>query len=87
MTTDQSDEQRRSMSRGIAILAAKNADPDNLHAALPILRTYMDEGVTDVDLLLGMTNVAEFLLVRLEKLARRNPWDELQYLAEQYGER
>ncbi len=75
------------MSRGIAILAAMNAEPDNLHAALPVLKTYFEEGVSDAELMQSMTNVAQFLLIRLQKLADRDPWDELRYLAEQYGER
>ena len=87
MTTDQSDNQRRSMSRGIAILSAGFAEPDNLYADVPLLQTYLEEGVTGAELLMAMTEVAGFLLIRLEKLARRDPWDELQYLAEQYGER
>ena len=78
---------RRSMSRGIAVLTAMNADPDNQHAALPVLGSYFEDGVSDAELFQSMVNVAQFLLIRLEKLAGRDPWAELRYLADEYGER
>lgn len=86
MSTHQGDQQGRSISRGIAILAALNAEPENGRAHLPIIRTYMIDGVSDAELVASMIDLATFLLVRLEKLAGRDPWDELRYLAEHYGE-
>jgi hypothetical protein len=35
----------------------------------------------------GLANLTIFLLTRLETLAGRNPLEELQYLAEQCGQR
>lgn len=73
-------------SRAIGVLTALQDAPD-AESALPLLHMYLQDGVSDMELYIGMTNLAVILLVRLEKMAGRQPLDELAYLAERYGER
>lgn len=80
------DPRAASLSKVIALATALNATPDDPRLASETFGSYISDGDDPVDLLTGAMNLCTLLLVRLEKLAGRDPADELQYLATRYGE-
>ncbi len=82
------DKVRANNSRAIALLTAAQPGSDGSQNLLPdILVELTSDEQSTVDLLFGLSNIAGLLLVRLEKLAGRQPLEELRYLAAKYGER
>ena len=71
----------------IAIATALNATPEDPDLATQTFLSYISDGDDPVDLLTGAMNLCTLLLMRLEKLAARDPHEELRYLASRYGER
>ena len=76
---------RRNNSLAIGLLTASTADPASGALIGETLMSYIDDGVREDELVFGLFNIAGILLIRLEKMAGRNPLDELQYLAAMYG--
>jgi hypothetical protein len=79
--------QRQLTSRAIAMATAAYAQPDSPKLVVDLVRGYLAEGVREMEIIGGLANLTIFLLTRLETLAGRNPLEELQYLAEQCGQR
>jgi hypothetical protein len=84
---DNDDLQRQLTSRAIAMAAAAYAQPGSPKLVVDIVRGYLAEGVSELAIVGGLANLVILLLARLEMLAGRNPLEELQFLAEQHGER
>ena len=77
---------RANNSRAIALLTAAQTAPDGGELLADILVELTSDEQSTVDLLFGLQNIAGILLVRLEKLAGREPLEELRHLAAKYGE-
>lgn len=72
------------LSRAIAIMTAWKEDVNASDFPAQILLSYVEEGVSEVDLVAGLISLNGALLTQLEKYAQRMPDDVLREIAEKY---